>query len=80
MVNHSGHLPLKKLHSTDETVVWRPWGILSQFTTRCEITLSESAIYVTYKRVCCVCPCVCACERVTETERNSKMKKINITE
>ena len=27
-----------------------------------------------------VCVLLCVCERVTETERNSKMKKIKITE
>ncbi len=34
-VNHRGPLPLRELHSTDDTIdiVWRPWGILSLFTT-----------------------------------------------
>ena len=41
-VNHSGPLPLKELHSTGETIVWRdPGGILSLFTTSLRLCLKS---------------------------------------
>ena len=40
-VNHRGPLPLRELHSTEETIVWRDPGGLSLFTIRSEFTLPE---------------------------------------
>ena len=41
-VNHRGPLPLKELHSTDETIVWRDPGGLSLFTITREFTFPEA--------------------------------------
>ena len=45
-VNHRGPLPLKELHSTGETIVWRDPGDLEPvhhlFTIVCEITLPQA--------------------------------------
>ena len=45
-VNHCGPLPLKELHSTGETIVWRDPGDLEPayhlFTIVCEITLPQA--------------------------------------
>ena len=45
-VNHRGPLPLRELHSTDDTIVWRDLGDLEPvydlFLITSEFTLSES--------------------------------------
>ena len=51
-VNHRGPLPLRELHSTDETLVWRDPGDLEPvydlFTVMGKIIPSESLSRVTY--------------------------------
>ena len=51
-MNHRGPLPLRELHSTDETLVWRDPGDLEPvydlFTIMGEIIPSESLSRVTY--------------------------------
>ena len=42
VVNHRGPLPLRELHSTDETIVWRDTGGLSLFTITNEFTFPEA--------------------------------------
>ena len=45
-VNHRGPLPLRELHSTDDTIVWRDpggsWACLRPVSITSEFTLSES--------------------------------------
>ena len=52
MVSHRGPLPLRELHSTDETKCGETLGDLEPvydlFMIMCEIALSESVSYVTY--------------------------------
>ena len=45
-VNHRGALPLRELHSTDKTILWRDPGGLSLFTITSEFTLPEAGTYM----------------------------------
>ena len=54
-VNHRGPLPLRELHSTGETIVWRDpggsWACLPPvYDYECEITLPQAVTHVAYTR------------------------------
>ena len=53
-VNHRGPLPLRELHSTGETIVWRDPGDLEPvyhlFTIVSETTLPHDVTHVAYVR------------------------------